>query len=240
VRGVRALVHGLGELCVTLGVLVLLFVAWQLWWTDVAAGQVQRDGVHDLQRAWAAPARTAARTGTAGEVQADEVRVGGLQVDGRQPVPSEAFALLRVPRFGRDYVRPVLEGVGLGVLDDGVGHYPGSALPGAVGNLALAGHRVTYARPFHDIARLRTGDPVVVETKDTWFVYRVESRTVVSPDRVDVVAAVPGRPGVRPTRRMMTMTACNPMYSARERYVVFSRLDRAVPKSTGSLPAELR
>ncbi len=220
----RALARGAGELLITLGLLVLLFVGWQLWWTDVVSGRDQAATTGRLERAW-----RAASGPTATEPAIKEQAVADL-------APGTAFAVLRVPRFGAGYARPVLQGTDPAQLDEGVGHYPDSAAPGEVGNLALAGHRVTYGKPFGEIARLRAGDAVVVETRTTWFVYRVVRHVVVTPDRVDVVAPVPERPGVAPTARMLTMTACHPRFSARERYVVFSQLDQTIAKTGGAVP----
>ncbi len=225
---VRAVLRGLGELLITLGVLVLLFLAWQLWWTDVVAGRTQDRLAGDLQRSWTQTVQQPVGSRPAVEDPALKLRNG------------QAFALIRIPRFGKDFVRPVIQGVSLDVLDRGVGHYPASADPGAVGNFALAGHRVTYAKPFNKIAELKTGDPIVVETARAWFVYRVVSYTIVTPDRVDVVAPVPRRPGQRPTKRMMTMTACHPKFSARLRYVVFSELDERIAKAPGVVPDVLK
>lgn len=232
-RAVRAGVHGLGELLITLGLVLLLFVVWQLWWTDVAAGRTQRDGVTRLEQQWG---RSAAGAGTATPASTP-VKAPPLL---RDLEPGQAFALIRIPRFGRDYVRPVVEGTGLDVLQNGVGHYPATAPPGGVGNFSLAGHRVTYAKPFNRIAELRRGDPVVIETRTAWYVYRVQRHVIVTPDRTEVVAPVPQRRGVKPTKRMMTMTACHPMFSARERYVVFSELDEVVVKASGEKPDVLR
>jgi sortase A len=226
-RVVRGAVHGLGELFITLGVVLLLFVAWQLWWTDIAAGQTQRALTHTLERQWSQP-------------QAPRPSGNGPSVDLKEIPMGDAFALIRIPRFGHDYVRPILQGVELDILDKGVGHYPDSAKPGQVGNFAVAGHRVTYAKPFNQIAELKKGDAVVVETRDTWYVYRVQSHLVVTPDRVDVVAPVPEHPGQKPTERLMTMTACHPKFSARERYVVFSKLETVLPKTGGAIPDALR
>ncbi len=227
----RATARGLGEALLTAGVLVLLFVVWQLWWTDVSAQRSQRATTEQLQQQWseAAPG-PAAPAGRAG------VAMAGADV---LPAVGQPFALLRVPRFGADYVRPVLEGTTLPVLDDGVGHYVHSVAPGGVGNFALAGHRVTYAKPFNEIATLRAGDAVVVETRDDYYVYRVVRHVVVAPDRTDVVAAVPEQPGLAPTRRLLTMTACHPEFSARERYVVIAELTRTVAKPGGSLATVL-
>ncbi|MGL5859511.1 MAG: class E sortase, partial [Angustibacter sp.] len=187
----RVVTHAVGELLITLGLVLLLLVAWQLWWTDLASGRQQNRITQNLEQSF------------------DDLTSG--QERGIRNVPlGDAFALIRIPRFGRDYVRPVLRGIELDILKDGVGYYPQTAEPGRVGNFAIAGHRVTYGKPFNRIDELRDGDPIVIETRTRWFVYRVTGRTIVTPDRIDVVAPVPQRPGVKPTRRLMTLTACHP------------------------------
>jgi len=268
VTAVRRGVQLLGELCITAGVLVLLFAAWQLWWTDVDAGREQQAAARSLQEAWS---RETTSTTPPGPVQTPEpgrkpsaqpgsqpsTAPGSSEPGPSEPSPSEpgrtesrnaapayervsgeAFALIRVPRFGSDYVRPVVKGTDLSVLDEGVGHYEGTAAPGEVGNFALAGHRVTYAKPFGQIAELRRDDPVVIETRDTWYVYRVLRHLIVRPDQVDVVAPVPQQRGATPTKRLLTMTACHPRYSAEQRYVVIAELAQSVPK-TGRAPSVL-
>jgi sortase A len=209
-----------GDLLVTAGVVLLLFVGWQLWWTDVTANRVQDDTVHELTRDFARPGDPAAPAGE----HPKAVKFGA------------AFAIVRVPRFGADYARPVLEGTNHDILQQGVGHYTGTALPGAVGNFAVAGHRTTYGRPFHDIDTLKPGDKVVVETKTAYSVYVVKRHQVVAPTAVEVIAPVPDEPGRKPTQRWMTMTACHPKYSAAQRYVVFAELDSTYPHAKG-LPA---
>ena len=212
----RRLVGWAGELLVTLGVLLLLFAGWQLWWTDVVADRQQAQVVRSLEGDFARDVGTV-ETGQDGIPQ-------GTGRDG-------AFAIVRIPRFGADYARPVLEGTGRDVLARGVGHYVGTAAPGAVGNFALAGHRTTYGRPFHDVDRLRDGDRVVVETAGEVFVYEVTSRELVRPSDVDVIGPVPDEPGRRPTEALLTMTSCHPKYSATQRFVVHGRLVKAVPRA---------
>lgn len=136
-------------------------------------------------------------------------------------------------------MRPVNEGVELSVLNRGVlGHYPETAAPGGIGNFAVAGHRTTYGRPLWDVALLRPGDPVVVETATDYYVYRLSELRIVQPDQTEVVAPVPGRPGAAPTERWMVMTACHPKFSASQRIVALSRLDYSQPRSAG-VPTEL-
>ncbi|WP_406832792.1 class E sortase [Pedococcus sp. KACC 23699] len=212
---------GLGDLFVTAGVLLLLFVGWQLWWTDVTANRVQDGTVHSLLRDFASGPRGSS-------AQANETP---------DAVPfGKAFAIVRIPRFGADYARPVLEGTTRDILMDGVGHYTGTARPGAVGNFAIAGHRTTYGHPFHDIDLLRSGDTIVIETKTQFHVYAVKRHVIVAPTDVDVIAPVPQEVGKKPTGRWLTMTACHPKYSAAQRYVVFAELVKSYPRAKG-LPA---
>lgn len=226
---VRTAVRGLGELMITAGALLLLFVAWQLWWTDVQADREQAQVTAELHDAWGDDRRAPVSNADPGEPPVPP-----------EPAPGEPFAIVHVPAFGPDYEpRPVFAGTSLDLLARGVGHYEGSALPGQVGNLSLAGHRVTYGKPFNQIAELQPGDPVVVETENAWYVYRMRSNLIVTPDRVDVVAPVPEQPGVEPTERLLTLTACHPMFSARERFIVHAVFDRWQPKSAGE-PAELQ
>src|SRR5699024_9011454 len=120
-----------------------------------------------------------------------------------------------------------------GAQRQGRGHYPETALPGEVGNVAIAGHRNTYGRVFEDIARLEAGDPIVVETADAFYVYETTESLIVQPEDVEVIAPTPGRPGVEPTERMLTLTACHPMYSARERIIVHAEFSYWTKRSDG-------
>lgn len=218
----------IGEMLLTLGVLLLLFLTWQLWWTDVVADREQAGIMQTLDTEW----------GTV-----DEKKVAPRQ-DGPPPEvtgieDTKVWGTMHVPAFDR--VRfPLAEGVSLEkVLNvKGAGHYPETALPGQVGNFSVAGHRNTYGRPFEDIARLTTGDPIVIETKDAFYVYEVTGHQVVQPRQNEVIAPVPGKPGENPTEAMLTLTACHPMYSARERYIVHAKFAYWTKRADG-LPEAL-
>ena len=93
----------------------------------------------------------------------------------------DAFALIRIPRFGKKYVKPIYQGTELPILDKGVGHYTRPRCPGEIGNFAVAGHRVTYGKPFNEIATIKPGDAIVVETATTWYVYRAVRHVIVTP-----------------------------------------------------------
>ena len=221
-RALRWVIGGLGDILVTAGLVLLLFVAWQLWWTDVEANRDQGGTVQALSRDFSRSDPTAPVT--APNEKPEPVKFG------------EAFAIVRIPRLGADYARPLLEGTGYDVLKKGLGHYQGTAAPGAMGNLAIAGHRTTYGRPLHDIDTLRKGDKVVVETRTGYSVYAVDRHEIVLPTQVEVIAPVPGKPGARPNGAWLTLTACHPKYSAAQRYVVFAKLVQTYPRAQG-LPA---
>ncbi|XVX20337.1 class E sortase [Actinomycetota bacterium] len=234
---IRATIRTIGELMMTLGALVLLFVVWQLWWTDVESGRVQAKTLDSLQQQFAG-------AGGSGSGLGDRPKTTDKPLPKRQDPKDvattltldEAFAILRIPRFGDDYARPIFEGTGHEILDEGVGHYTGTAKPGEVGNFSVAGHRVTYGKPFNQIHTLVKGDKIIVETRAGYATYVVESHRIVLPGQSEVIAPVPDQPGATPTERWMTLTACHPMFSARERYIVHARLESTYPRSTG-LPA---
>lgn len=135
-----------------------------------------------------------------------------------------ALAMLRIPRLEYEYA--VVEGVDAEHLKRGPGHYPGSALPGKVGNFVVSGHRTTYAAPFNRIDELERGDEIIVEAREARYTYRVTSQDIVEPDEVEVVAPVPGKPDIRPIRPYITLTTCHPEYSAAQRLIVHGVLER--------------
>jgi sortase A len=229
-----------GELMITAGVLLGGFVVWQLWWTDVEGDRAQARVVESL--GWTQPEAAPAEQSAEPDTPAPAVAVPG---EGDPPVPAEpghaeTFATLVVPRWTGEPERPVSQGVDRATVLDplGIGHYPDTAMPGEVGNFALAGHRTTYGKPFNRVAELVEGDPIVVRTADTWYVYRVTSTRIVDPGAVEVLAPDPADPTATPTQRTITLTTCHPMFSARERFIVHGVLDYWAPAS-GPAPAEL-
>jgi sortase A len=225
-RALRIAIGALGEFLISAGLVLLLFVVWQLWWTDVTANAKQDEIVHDLQREWKSPTLTGPSPG---------------QPKGLAQIPiGKSFAFIRIPRFGLDYVKPMLEGTDRSVLRDGVGHYPKTADPGAVGNFAVAGHRTTYGAPFSRLDELKSNDPIVIETRDSWLIYRVDRSTIVPPTQTNVTLPVPEKPEAKPTEKLITLTTCNPKYSARERLIVFGKLAETIKKIPGVTPDVLK
>jgi len=255
----RRVVHVVGELMVTGGVLVLMFLVWQLWGTGIQTGQTQDSLRQQLAQQWSgaapagstgsgpsavavapvrptapapapsAPAPSAvapsAPAPSAPAPSAPDVSVspGALAPGPPVATPAEGDPLLRlqIPSIGLDWV--VVQGVDLVDLAKGPGHYPGTAMPGQVGNFAIAGHRTTHGAPFFRIGELRPGDVITAQVKGRRYTYQVFSRDIVNPDQVSVVAPVPDQPGVTATDRLLTLTSCNPKYSASQRLIVHAR-----------------
>ncbi len=198
-------------------------MVYELWVTDMMQARTQSRLHSELSRQWASAA-PAVWPGTS----------PGLRP--AAPAVGNGVAVLHIPRFGSGYAPVVVNGVSDSALRQGPGHYPGTAWPGEVGNFVVSGHRTTYGHPFNRLDELRVGEPVVVEVRDRYFVYRVTGSDVVDPTRTDVILPVPGQPGVQPTKSLLTFTTCNPKYSASTRLIVFGELTGTWLKSAGQPP----
>ena len=213
-----------GELLITAGVFVLLFLGWQLWFNDLIVDNELRGESLQQSSTWQGNASTAEHgTSTEPPILAKPGATGDI------------FGLMIIPRFGEKYYKPIAEGTGtVQVLNHGeIGHYPTSSMPGAVGNFAVAAHRTSYGKPFNGLSNLRAGDHIFVETKDGWFQYDFRNLEYVRPTGVGVIAPVPQTDGATPKDRLMTMTSCNPLFSAAERIIAYSVFDRFYPRADG-------
>lgn len=214
---IRTTVRGFGELLITLGLIVLLFAAYEVYGKALQANAEQ------------------GRLGEALDEQWNKVPApGGAQPASDKPIPGKGVARLYLPRLGKDWV--VVEGVQPKDIKLAPGRYPKSQLPGEVGNFAIAGHRMPSI--FWDVDKMRVGDAVVAETRTGWFVYTVSKVHIIRPTQTSVVAANPDNPGAVATRKLLTITTCNPKWDNYERLVVQAELVRSQPKSAGR-PAEL-
>lgn len=211
-----------GELFISLGVLMLLFVTYQLWWTNVRADQIAGKETHKIQDDWAKGKRSP-----------------GVFA------PGEGFAIIHIPKL--DVVTPIAEGISKEkVLDRGmVGHYGEEPLRTAMpsdkqGNFALAGHRNTHGEPFRYVNRLSPGDPIVVETQDAYYTYEMTSvLPQTSPSNVSVIGAVPPQSGFKKPGRYITLTTCTPEFTSTYRLIVWGKMVDERPRSEGKPDALL-
>jgi len=201
-----------GRACIAAGVLILLFVAYQLWGTGIREAQAQDRLEEDFAAALeeAQPPATSTTTTTPPGSVAPPATAAPIEV----PADGQAVAHLVIPAIGVDKI--VVAGVSLQNLKEGPGHYPETPLPGQEGNAAIAGHRTTYGAPFNRIDELAAGDEITVETLQGSFRYLVREQLIVAPTQVEVLADKGDN--------RLTLTACHPKYSARERIVVVAEL----------------
>ncbi len=196
----------IGRTCITAGVLILLFVTYQLWGTGIREAQAQNRLEDDFAEVIEEVDRASSATTVPG------VPATAPTIDA---VPEgEPTARIIIPKIGVDKI--VVEGVALPDLKKGPGHYPDSPLPGQEGNAAIAGHRTTYGAPFNRIDELVAGDEITVETVQGEFTYRVTEQLIVSPSQVDVLEDKGDN--------RLTLTSCHPKYSARQRIIVVAVL----------------
>lgn len=241
-----------GEIFITLGVVVLLFMVYEVWVTDLFSAEKQHTASDQLDGDWA-----------------KDRTLHPELIDGK------AFARIHIPSFGADWNFTIQEGTGEDSLAIGPGHYKGTALPGEPGNFGVAGHRVGKGAPFNDLDNLSSCDQIVIETHTDFFIYQVLpyddevegwssgkgaqpeckgvstlrnssipgggpydetfGRKVVQPSQGDAVNPVPYKPaGALPKAQqasLLTLTTCHPQFSAKERLIITSVLTRQVPKT---------
>lgn len=202
-------VRGLGWVLLVSGAVILLYVVYLMWFTNLGTAQAQRD----LAASW--EQRTAEPAGATPEGDA------GAEVE-----PGDAYAMLWFERDGHPIVADdplyVVSGVTLDDLRAGPGHYPDSAAPGEDGNLAVAGHRTTYGAPFWSLDELEEGDTIhVVDYDGTEWVYAYVAQRVVAPTDTWVVDEPDPLDLDAPT---VTLTTCHPRFSAAQRLIAWGEL----------------
>jgi sortase A len=208
---VRRTIREVGFDFITAGIIVLLFVAYQLWGTGFAEASSQNKLKHQFKEPSAAAAPAPATTGAPAE---DSPALGAPVTGLPGPPEGTAIAHLKIPKIGVD--KYVVEGVTESALREGPGHYPGTPLPGEPGNASIAGHRTTYGAPFYSVNELQKGDSIFVTTDKGAFHYTVDQIEIVKPTDVGVIG---------PTAdNRLTLTTCNPRFSATSRLIVVAML----------------
>ncbi|MEU6080261.1 class E sortase [Streptomyces sp. NPDC047108] len=217
-RRIAAVVSVFGELLITTGLVLGLFVAYSLWWTNVLADRDAAAKSSEVRDRWAAR--------------------GPGELDTK-----DGIGFLHVPAMRNGEVL-VTKGTDAKELNHGVaGYYTKpvkAAMPwGKKGNFALAAHRDGHGAKFHNIDKLEKGDAVVFETRDTWYVYKVyETLPETSKYNVDVLDATPKESGKKKAGRYLTLTTCTPVYTSKYRYIVWAELERTEKVDADRTPPE--
>ncbi|WP_420824765.1 class E sortase [Streptomyces spiramenti] len=204
-----------GELLITAGIVLGLFVAYSLWWTNVVANQEARRDGDAVREQWQ---------------RQDATEPGQPPVYDAQ----DGIGFLHVPAMNEGEIL-VKEGIDLDILNGGVAGYYDEPVESAMpwdeeGNFSLAAHRDGHGAKFHDIHAVEEGDAIVFETQDTWYVYKVYS-TLPSTSRYNtaVLDPVPTESGATEPGRYITLTTCTPIYTSTYRYIVWGELERTEP-----------
>ena len=230
--GWRAVLRGFGKTCISAGVLVLLFVGYELWGTGFAEARSQ----HQLKKQFAAAPFVTPPISTSTTRAIPKSTTTTTAVALPPPPTGSAVAILNIPRI--KVTVAVVEGIGVEDLKKGPGHYPNTPLPGQPGNTAIAGHRTTYGHPFFDLNDVQIGDDILVATHTETYRYSVISHEDVLPSDVAVVAPT--------TDNRLTLTTCTPRYSASKRLIVVAKLvgpataPPTAPRPTPPLPSSAR
>lgn len=221
------ILSGIGRILIIAGLVVLGFVAYQLWGTGIETARAQNDLSTGLAEDLIAGDEDASDVDAA-SLDLSEIAERLAEVDSATAPPMEAptqgdpVGVIEIPRI--DVSQVVVEGVSKADLKKGPGRYPGTAMPGQRGNAGIAGHRTTYGAPFNRIDELVPGDLIHVATAQGRFTYKVipapgqteQAWYIVDPTQVEVLDDVGDN--------RLTLTACHPKYSARQRIIVHAEL----------------
>lgn len=256
---VRFVLRGIGQTLITAGLVVLLFVVYEVWITNIFADRNNERHISQLRKEFNDRDIVDPLNLPSGKVA--NIKLGSN------------IGILYMPRLGRDYAEAIVQG---GVppddqqLEQGTAHYGETQLPGQKGNFAVAGHRVGHGEPFLNLDQLRAGDAVIVETKTWWYVYRVlgtpngsdpqkatpysyrdadgkidkiPGREIVDPEDGNVLFPIPNdtsAPLSDATQRLMTMTTCHPKFTASQRMIIHAILDTKVSADGSAMPAAIK
>ena len=214
-----------GRSLLGLGLLIGLFLVYQLFVTDLINSRTQDAAADELvmvlaQRREDLPASTtttteapSTATPSSTTTTAALAEVPNLLVEAAAAT-GEPFARLIIDKIALDSV--VFEGVDRTTLKSGPGHMPGTPLPGQPGNAVISGHRTTYGRPFYDLDQLVPGDEIAVETALGISRYAVRQILIVAPTDVWVAGNMDGA--------WLTLTTCHPRFSAAQRLIIQAEL----------------
>ncbi|MHA6513867.1 class E sortase [Tessaracoccus sp. Z1128] len=212
----------LGVVLLTATLAVSGFLGWQIYGTTWLAQGAAAQSVAELRASW--DAATPSATPSPDSPEDPQLPVPTL------PAPGKPAWILRIP--SQDVEWPIVSGVETELLKAAVGWYPSTALPGQVGNAALAGLRITHGEPFGRVLELAEGDEVIIETAQAVYTYRITlppSQLTVHRDESWVLDPVPGKPDLAPTEAILTLTTHEDLIDTPDRAVGFGVLENTEP-----------
>lgn len=219
----------IGEILITMSLVLALFIFWQLYWTSWEVEGVREAAVTEFHNSISPP------TEGTGEIRTDDPPAFEKVGNG------DTIGVLHVTQWGMQI--PIVEGTDQYLLDQAfAGHYPNTQQAGELGNFVIAAHRRSYGNNFRHIDTMQPGERLVVETKDAWIVYEVAKSEIVLDTATEVTYPVPHERGATPTERLMTMTSCSTatggQFGNSHRYILYSKFQYWMPRDSGT-PEEL-
>jgi sortase A len=200
----RLIANGL----IAVGIIGAAAIAYQVWGTNVTSAVLAQQERTALQIEFSKP--------------------NNLVPSLVEPEASKSFALVTIPKLKvKDF--PLVQGIEERDLAKGIGHYPGTAMPGGLGNFAIAGHRAGNGEPFAEFEKLVAGDKIFVKTADATYVYSLEYDTMVKPSGTWVIDKNPKNMPVDNTRKLITLTTCDPKWNSTHRWVWWGSLSEIIP-----------
>lgn len=219
----RRLIRDISSILILSGVLLVLDAGVTLVWQEpvtAAIGMIMRGQVDQRYLSYKTAPLPGGDSRALSQIAAENERIAYLaRVERSQIRTGDAIGQLRIPRLGNSY--NVVQGTDETSLEEGPGHYPSTALPGMGQTVAIAGHRTTYLAPFRFVNQLRRGDRIIVTMPYGRFTYVVQYLRIVLPTDVAVIDDV--------GYDRLVLSACNPIYSAAQRIIVFARLRSVTP-----------
>lgn len=222
----RTVIGAVGRVLIAVGLLILLFVAYQLWGTGIYEARAQSDLKSQFNRDLARQGSPSTTTTSGATPTTAPTATTAPAALSPAPADGDPVGVIKIDKIGVDKV--VVEGTSVPDLRKGPGHYTGSPLPGQLGNAAIAGHRTTYGAPFGDLDQLAGGDAISVRTlTGTWkYVVLDDYPIAVKPTQTEVLDPTIDPATGRPVATL-TLTTCEPKYQATERLVVKAKLSDA-------------
>ncbi len=215
----------IGKIFIGAGVLILLFVGYEIFGTNLVTNRHQEALASELEAEWRSEPVPQASPKTS--PTSATVSPSGLQPSPQPKLdPGRGMAIIHIPKI--DVEQVVVEGVSVEALKKGPGHVPGTASPGERGNVAISGHRTTYGAPFKRLDELEEGDEISLTTVQGRFLYLITDTRIVAPTEVSVLD---------PTEDVrLTLTTCHPKFSARQRLIVLAHFKGMEASSSPSRP----
>lgn len=225
---------------ITVGVVALLYVSWQMWIGDWIIGAEKHKQASALSESWLTPSPGPSASDSPEPTPSSTAPPEAVVPVQAQQEHGTRFGVMFVPRFGPEWQFTIAAGTSRkDILDQGeIGHYADTAMPGGEGNTVYAAHRWTSGAPFDPIDKLVIGDAIVIQTQDGWYTYRFRTLEYVQDTQVEVLLPVPQQVGVAANDRYLTLTSCAPKLNMLERIIAYAVFESFTPAADGA-PASL-